>query len=154
MSIGIFIDRNHAPTEREVSAAIGPLQERWKTVVQWTHDTYMTQEDLKFMYGRKYGWALRFRIRGDLAAALYPAQGGFTAQLILNRGALEKADQLPLGKNARDAIAKAHPYAEGKWLFIPIASNRDVDDFKHLLALKCESRSKRKKPTDHSPANE
>lgn len=138
MSIGLFTDRIHEPSAREIAAAIGSSLEQWKDTAKWIRETYSTMDTLKFMYGKKYGWALSFRIRGKLATALYPTKDGFTAQLILNHATLNKAQQISLGKNAHDAIAKAHSYTEGKWLFIPVMSERDMEDFKQLLMLKLD----------------
>lgn len=144
MSIGAFTDRNHCPTEAEMNASVGPMLEEWNALGQWIHSTYRVQEDLHFMYGPKYGWAQRFRAGGALLGCLYPVEAGFTAQVILNPEALRRAEKLNLRKNTREAIARAHPYPEGKWLFVYVANHGDVEDVERLLQLKRESQLKRR----------
>jgi len=79
---------------------------------------------------------VRFRIRGKLLASLYPTKDGFTIQINLSPDAVEQATAMNPGKNVLEAIAKATPYPEGRWLFIPVQSMDDIHDIKHLLALR------------------
>ncbi len=144
MGIGAFTDKNHEPTNAELLKTIGPMVKAWEALAQHLRDTYPVQEDFKFMYGKKYGWALRFRVKGALLTSLYPVPRGFTVQVILKPAALEEAQRLALGENTRLAIAKAHPYPEGKWLFIRIESKSDVQDIQKLLVLKHGMMEKRK----------
>ena len=142
MSIGAFTDRNHCPTESEINGVVGSMLDEWHVLARWLHENYSVHEDLHFMYGKKYGWAQRFRVGGALLACLYPAENGLTAQVILNQEALKRAEQLNLGTNSCEAIARAKPYPEGKWLFIHVAGSGDVRDVEHLLELKRKPRPK------------
>jgi hypothetical protein len=105
------------------------------------------QEDFKFLYGKNYGWARRFRIRGQLLTSLYPVKGGFTAQINLSPNGIEKAQNMKLGKNVQMAIERAHPYPEGRWLFIPVESEKDIQDVERLLALRVEDKHPEKEPS-------
>ncbi len=90
------------------------------------------------MYGQKYGWALRFRIKEKLLVALYPLKNRFTVQIILNKEAIKKSQKMKLGKNVRQTIEYAKPYPEGRWLFISIKSKKDIRDIQQLLVLRAE----------------
>ncbi len=140
MSIGAFSDKTHQPTDAEVLEAIGPRLSIWQELVHFVREKYPIQEDFKFLYGKNYGWALRFRIKGKLLISLYPAEGGFTAQVNLSSEAVEKAQRMKLGKNVQQAIAQAHPYPEGRWLFIPVESEKDYRDIQRLLALRVDTK--------------
>jgi hypothetical protein len=136
VSIGAFADRKHPPTQDEMLSAIGPQLSAWQELIQFIRDTYPSDEDFKFLYGKKYGWALRFRIRGTLLTSLYPTQGGFTVQINLDPAAIEQVQGMKLGENVQQAIAEATPYPEGRWLFIPVESEADLQDVQQLLALR------------------
>ncbi len=140
VSIGVFTDKNHRPTDAEVFEAIGPMLPAWQALTRFIRENYTVQEDFKFLYGKKYGWALRFRIKGKVLTSLYPTQNGFTAQVNLNPAAVKQAQHMKLGKNVQQAIAKAHPYPEGRWLFIPVESKNDIRDIQRLLALRSETK--------------
>jgi hypothetical protein len=136
MSIGLFTDKDHPPTDAEILAAVGPRLDLWQRLLQFIRTSYRAQEDLKFMYGHPYGWALRFRVRGKLLTALYPTAGGFTVQIILSTAAVEQAQRVPLGPHVQQVIAQAHPYPEGRWLFIPVREESDASDVEQLLPLR------------------
>ncbi|HOU13601.1 MAG TPA: DUF3788 family protein [Anaerolineae bacterium] len=140
MSIGAFTDKKHQPTEDEVFAMIGQKLPFWQELTQFIRETYPADEDFTFLYGKKYGWARRFRIRKQLLTSLYPAEGGFIVQINLSPEAVEQALAMQPGKNAREAIARAHPYPEGRWVFIPVGAADDVQDIKRLLALRVETK--------------
>jgi hypothetical protein len=136
MSIGLFTDKEHPPTDAETLAAIGAKLALWQELQQFIRANYTNQEDLKFMYGHPYGWALRFRTRGKLLTALFPTAGGFTVQIILSTAAIEQAQRLTLSPHVQGVIAQAHPYLEGRWLFIPVEAETDARDIEQLLPLR------------------
>ena len=136
MSIGLFTDKTQEPTNAQMHEAIGPGLQLWQSLLHFVREQYPVQEDFRFMYGKKYGWALRFRIKEKLLVSLYPRQGGFTVQVILNPGAVEKARSMKLSRNVEQAISRARPYTEGRWLFIPIETKKDLRDFQKLMELR------------------
>ncbi|HTX79242.1 MAG TPA: DUF3788 domain-containing protein [Longilinea sp.] len=136
MSISAFSDKEHQPTDSEIREAIGSLYSTWQELAQWIREKYTVQEDFKFLYGTNYGWGLRFRIKGKLLINLYPGRSSFTAQIILHPEAVEAAQSMKLGENARQAIERANPYPEGRWLFIPVKSRANLEDVQRLLALR------------------
>ena len=140
MSVGVFTDKKHQPTDDEVLAAIGSRLPLWQELVRHIRAEYPAEEDFRFLYGKSYGWALRFRIKGQLLTSLYPTQGGFTAQVNLGPAAVEQAQGMKLGENVQQAIARAHPYPEGRWLFIPVESEQDLQNMVRLLALRVETK--------------
>ena len=138
MSVGAFTDRKQRPTEDAIREAIGARLPVWQELIHFLRAAYQTSEDLVFLYGKNYGWALRFRVRGKLLTSLYPARGGFTVQINLSRVAVERVQSMKLGERAREAFARAKLYPEGKWLFLPVESAEDVRDIRQLLVLKLE----------------
>jgi hypothetical protein len=136
VAIGIFIDKNRKPAKTEILEAIGPMISIWQKLIHYIREKHLVQEDFKFMYGKNYGWALRFRIKGKLLVALYPSKSGFTAQVILNPEAIRKSQKIKFGENVRETISQAHPYPEGRWLFIPVKSGKDFRDIQQLLELR------------------
>jgi hypothetical protein len=52
---------------------------------------------------------------------------------------------MKLGKNVQEVIARANPYPEGRWLFIPVKSADDIRDIQQLLALRAETKRLQKR---------
>ena len=135
MSIGIFTDKDHPPTMKQILTALGDQRSAWEEFVAFVRAKYPSQAEWKF-YGKNYGWALRFRKSGKALLSLYPAQDSFIVQVILSEATVQATRDLKLGKCVRQVIERAHPFPEGRWLYIPIKSKKDVKDVQQLLAIK------------------
>jgi hypothetical protein len=140
MSFGAFTDKNYQPTETEVVKTLGPMLQAWHALGQFIRENFSVQEDFKFLYGKKYGWALQFRIKGILLTSLYPNDHGLTVQIILDPKAVGRVQCMKFGKSTQQVIASAYPYPEGRWLFIPVKSKNSIRDIQRLLALKSDAK--------------
>ena len=138
MAIGAFTDKEHKPTVAETVAAIGSKQPLWENLTSFIVDSYRLKSNFAF-YGKNYGWALRFRKGGKALLSLYPGQDSFTAQIIVSQAQAEKALSSGLSKEASKIIEDAHPYPEGRWLFLKVESEQDLNDVKQLLMVKSQS---------------
>lgn len=135
MAIGAFTDKLHQPAMTEILASIGSKRQLWENLTSFIGDSYRLKSDFAF-YGKNYGWALRFRKAGKALLSLYPGQESFTAQIIISQAQAEKVLSSGLSKKASKIIEEAHPYPEGRWLFIKIESEQDLNDVKRLLIVK------------------
>jgi hypothetical protein len=95
-----------------------------------------TTEALQFLYGKDYGWALRFQRGGKLLCALFPNKGYFVALLIMNQAQLKQIERMRVTKNIQSALEKANFYREGKWLFIQSENEKDMKGIRTLLEIK------------------
>jgi hypothetical protein len=134
LSVGCFIDKSYVPTEDAIQQSLGSALHLWISLVDIL--CRRTDQKLRYLYGRKYGWAKQFRIKGKPIVALFPNEGYFVALIILNQDQLLAASQLRLHKNAIGAMDAANLYREGKWLFVRVQKPNDLKDIEALLRLK------------------
>jgi hypothetical protein len=144
MAIGVFTKKGHRPTTQEVLAAVGSKRPLWENLTQFVADSYKLKSDFAF-YGKNYGWALRFRKAGKALLSLYPGQEGFTAQIIIGREQAEKALSSGLSQKAIEIIEDAHNYPEGRWLFIKVESEQDLNDVAQLLTVKIQTEQQKRR---------
>ena len=135
MALSAFADRARPPSLDEMLDVVGDKAGLWHTVSAFMRDTYACPGEAKF-YGKSYGWMLWFRVGGRSLLALYPRGGAVTAQITLAPRLVDDALALPLGTVFRRAIEEAHPYPEGRWLFVPLDDADEVEDLKRLVLLK------------------
>ncbi len=140
MSIGLFTDKGNQPTEAQVRDAVGTKLPLWQDLIRAIRERYSVREDFKFLYGKNYGWAVRFRVKGELLVSLFPTQGGFIAQVILSSDAIENALAMEMSKNVQQAITRANPYPEGRWLFIPVETEEDLSDVQQLVEIRAQTK--------------
>ena len=74
MSIGAFTDKKQRPSETEIRDMMGTGLSDWDELVQFVREKYSPEEEFRFLYGKKYGWALRFQMRRKLLTSFYPTE--------------------------------------------------------------------------------
>lgn len=142
MSVGAFTDKEHQPTMRAVLTVIGYKRRLWQNLTKFIANNYQVRGEFK-SYGKNYGWAVRYRKGGKALVSLYPGKESFTAQIVLGQKGAKEALNLQLGRNVRKTIQEAREFPEGRWLFIKVGSDQDLQDVQELMAVKSGSLKKR-----------
>jgi hypothetical protein len=135
MPISAFGDKGREPGQAEIAAALGEALPRWHRLAAFMTATYGVEGALKH-YGKSYGWMLWFRRSGKTLLALYPQQDALVAQVVLGPSLIEPALALPLPSPVRLAIEQAHPYPEGRWLFLRVTTDDEAAAVEQLVLLK------------------
>ncbi len=135
-----FVDRGDEPSRGRVWRALAGSRVAWATLEDHLSRAYGLEGSFHYMYGPRYGWALRFQRGGRLVLAMYPNRGHLTVQVILGRSQVAAACAMKLPMRVARALALAADYPEGRWLFIPLRSARLARQLQPLLALKMSSR--------------
>jgi hypothetical protein len=138
VSIGAFTDQARVPSAKDLKASLGSKLPVWEDLARCGEEICRREGEWKF-YGKNYGWALRYRKAGKALMSLYPGRNGLTVQVVLTEKQVARARALGLSERVRTLMEAAHPYPEGRWLFILITSRRGADEVKRLLAVKSGS---------------
>jgi hypothetical protein len=131
-----FTDRTREPSRGSVRKALAGARVAWDDVEAHLAEAYGLTGSFHFMYGERYGWALRFRRSGRLVLAMYPNQGHLTVQIILGRAHVAAATAMSLPSRVSRVLEAAKDYPEGRWLFIPLRSQKSAQELRTLIALK------------------
>ena len=88
-------------------------------------------------YG-KHGWTIRYRKSGKTLCSLFPEKGAFTALVVLGKKEAEKAFSMMDQFNAsvRKLLDDAEQLHDGRWLWIRVRKQSDIDSIEELLKLK------------------
>ena len=135
MTIGLFVDKEHQPTAKEVLDVLGAKQALWEGLTQFIADNYPIPGEWNFG-GKNYGWNVWYRKSGKTLVTLYPQQQGFMAQIVLGKDQVEQALNLKLGKNVGTILKETPQLHDGRWLFIKVKTAKDVQDIRQLLQVK------------------
>jgi len=135
VSYGAFTDRTSRPGEAEIEVALAGAAALWSEIVSFVEDSFRVRSDWKF-YGKNYGWSLAFKKSGKALVSLYPDAGSFTAQVILKEDQIARAPSELLIPELRAAIDGANPYAEGRWVFLAVSSERELEVVKRLVEIR------------------
>jgi hypothetical protein len=143
MSIGVFTDVFDGEAwdtccvevTRELEAGLGRRGVLWRELTTAMDERYGIEPTL-VPAGAKHGPELKYRKAGRTLVSLLPQEGGFTALVVLGAAESERAFDLQLGRSVRRVLEDASQYHDGRWLFVPVKSKRDVQDLMSLVALK------------------
>ena len=139
-----YVDRKHEPSSGRVRKALGKACAAWGELEGHLNEVYGLKGSFHFMYGQRYGWALRFRRGGKLILAVYPNQGHLTVQVVLGRAQVAMATAMHLSSNIAKVLRAARDYPEGRWLFVPVRSRQSAREMRGLIALKLSRPSRRR----------
>jgi len=131
-----FTEKARRPTQAACRKMLARARAAWDDAVGHLAKTYRITGRLHWMYGERYGWALRFARAGRLVTALYPNRGRFTVQIVLGRWQVTAASAMALPASVAKVLAAAKDYPEGRWLFVPVRTLKGARDLRPLIALK------------------
>ena len=135
-----FMDPEHRPTEKKVLGALGSRAPLWARLTAYLAEAYAIEPTL-VPPSRNYGWDVKYRKGGKTLVSLTPDEGGFTALVVLGEKEAEAARELELGKRVQGVFDDARQLRDGRWLFVQVESERDVEDIEKLLAVKRRPRA-------------
>jgi hypothetical protein len=135
MSKGIFTDKSHKPSAKEVLMNISDAKPLWDDLNSYIEDNYKIKGEYKF-YGKNFGWALRYRKSGRVLISLYPGKDEFMIQIILNAKEVESALELDITEETRKIITSTSQIHEGKWIYLQVTPNNSLNDIKNLILVR------------------
>ena len=135
MSKGIFTDKTHKPTEKEVFEAISSVKPSWDSLINFIENNYKIKGEFKF-YGKNFGWALRYRKSGKVLISIYPGKDEFMVQIILNGKEVENALKLDISPETKKIIIEKPPIREGKWIYLKVTHDTNLTDIKNLILVR------------------
>jgi len=141
MAVGALLDGRRKPSAKDIADVLGRAASLYDDLMKFMDFEYSLIGALEYG-GQKYGWAMEFRKGGKPLATLFPADKKFVAQIVLGRDASAEAAKLNLGNHVREVFDHARQLFDGRWLFIPVTSKRDLEDVKRLIRLKAGTKKK------------
>jgi len=131
MSRGVFADKEIKPSDNDIDQCLGQVKPLWDNITCFVEDKYNVQGEFKF-YGKNLGWAYRYKKSGRVLIALYPGDGEYTVQIILNEEQVNNALSTDISTETRKIIAESRKFREGKWVYVTVPTTR-LEDIKSLI---------------------
>jgi hypothetical protein len=134
-----FIGRTKAPTDADLTAALGAAKPLWDlVVVDMARELELADHEWK-SYGVKHGWAFRLKRGKRNIVHMAPHQGCFSVLFILGERAVGAARASRLGRTATKLLDEAPRYPEGTGIRFEVKRARDVTLVRKLARIKVEN---------------
>ena len=132
MAFSVFDDKDHEPTDQEVTEVVAGTANLWadlRSEIASRHDPL--SEDWVFS-GKKWGWALRLKHKKRAVLYMKPVKGFFYVGFALGQKAVDAAHKSDLAQSVLDLIDGSQKYAEGRGVRIEV---RDEEDLRHVVGV-------------------
>lgn len=131
-----FIGKLTAPTDGDVSEALGPAKALWNRLVSDLSAERTIDNHEWNSYSPKAGWSLKLKQGERTILYLSPCKHCFRVSFALGDKAVKAALDSKLPANVLKLIREAKRYAEGTAVRIEVHSPKDLDGVKKLVAAK------------------
>ncbi len=137
-----MLDKSVQPTEAEIIAAVGERAELWTRIHEYMALHYDFASELKF-YAKKYGWTLRYHKSGRTLCSFFPEAGAFSVLIVLGGKEAAKVEAIKarLNANVRSVFEKTEQLRDGKWMWVRVLEESDIESIKLLLSAKRKPRT-------------
>ena len=143
MNAAPFPDKAAPPAREAVLAALGTSRDRWIRLEDFARRTYGLDGEAIF-FGADSGWCVRYRRSGRALFTLLPRDGGFGALVVVGPSAWVAAADAELSESTRAKWDAAHPYPDGRWLWLDVVDDVAVSDIERLVKLKSPPSKRRR----------
>ncbi len=130
-----FIGSKTPPSERQVTAALGPSAAAWKELIAWLGVQGIAGKEWKSV-APKYGWALCPALNKRNILYLGPCEACLRVSFVLGEKAVAAARDSDLPKAVLKEITEAKRYAEGTGIRLFVRTAKDLAPIKKLVAIK------------------
>jgi hypothetical protein len=132
-----FIGKTEKPTNEELLVALGPSATLWNEYVDWmSSELGVAALEWNGVCVKKYGWALRLKVKARNIVYLSPCAGCFRVAFVLGDKAVAAARAARLPRNATKALAESTRYPEGTGLQLVVKKAKDLAGIRRLAEIK------------------
>lgn len=109
----------------------------WIKLNDYIKSNYKIDKIIKYG-GKNYGWAINYRIGSKSLISLHPERNAFTVLIIFGKKEIEKFNQQreKISSDTKKLIEDTRQYHDGKWIWIRVLEEKQVNDCITLLNIK------------------
>ena len=137
VAISIFEDKSVQPDHVMVSTALGDTHPIWEALCDHIHAAYPDVVGEWKHYGGKAGWSFKLLSKKRNLLFFVPLNNSFRVRIVLGEKATAQALADPAVSEAlKKAIRDSTAYTEGRSIDMDVTRDSQLDEIKHLIALK------------------
>lgn len=133
-----MLDKQHRPTANEFLEHCGVCSNLLEELNGYLIDTLHTEKILRFPYGNRYGWGIKYSIKGKHICDVFAEKDAFTVMLRLSAAQFE-SEYHNFIQDTKECIDKRYPCGDGGWIHYRVLTQQHLHDIKKLLHLKVEN---------------
>ncbi|MDD3400975.1 MAG: DUF3788 domain-containing protein [Eubacteriales bacterium] len=130
-----MLDKQQKPTYEEFINYLGNTKSLFEQLDNYLLLDLKSEKQLRFPYGNKYGWSMKYFIKRSHICDIFAEKGAFSVMLRLtNKQFLEVYNTM--SEYTKQFIDDKYPCGEGGWIHYRVLNPNNLQDIIVLLQLK------------------
>ena len=130
-----MLDKSIRPDISQLVEWCGTSGMLFTDLVRFMAEEICAQSEIRFPYGKNYGWCITFRRKKRLFCDVFAECGALNVMLRLSDDSFYKPYPFLLEYTQKQIDAR-YPCGDGGWIHYRVTNKEHLDDIKKLLALK------------------
>lgn len=136
MSLSIFTDKAHEPTEKDLRSVLGKAYPAWVRLIELVSDRISPISQIWGFTSASTGWGLRLKRNDRVILYMTPREKHFLVSFALGEKAVATAHASKLPTTVLKAIESAPKHAEGRGVRFEVRQAREVAALVSLAEIK------------------
>lgn len=131
-----MLNKEIKPSIIELGSYIGSKAELFHLLNSFLSDTIKTTQEIRFPYGKQYGWCVTHRKGKKLVCDIFAEAEAFTIMVRLSNQQFDNVYDT-LQAETKEIVDNRYPCNNGGWIHYRVLTNEHLKDIQKLLIAKC-----------------
>lgn len=131
-----MLNKEIKPSIEDLGLYINSSAERFHMLNAFLSDHYKTTQEIRFPYGKQYGWCVTHRKGKKLICDVFAEAEAFTVMIRLSNQQFDKVYKT-VQSETREMIDNKYPCGDGGWIHFRVLTKEQLEDIQTLLHAKC-----------------
>ena len=136
-----MLNKQEVPTFDALIRYSGDSGLLWLELDTRMEEKYNMSRQIRFPYGKDYGWSVKYSIKSKHICDLFAETGAFTALFQVSDKAVDTIYN-ELGEYAKAVWADKSPCASGGWIEFRVLNKEHLQDLEKIIHAKVTVRAK------------
>ena len=130
-----MLDKQTVPSFDDMVSYCGDVGELWKEMDQYLCDKLNMKGCIRFPYGNKYGWSMKYSYNNKHICDVFAENGAFMVLIRISDDAIEPIYN-DLSSYAKTLWDNKYPCGSGGWLNYRITNKEQLQDLMKIIDIK------------------
>lgn len=131
-----MLNKEIKPSIEELRLYTGNKAQLFHSFNSFLTDTYKTTQEIRFPYGKEYGWCITHRMNKKLICNVFAEADAFTVMIRLSNQQFNKVYDT-LNPETKQIIDNKYLCGDGGWIHYRVLTDDNLADIKILTNAKC-----------------
>lgn len=130
-----MLNKQELPSLEAMIMYCGENAQLFTSFLQFLQEMYQTTQEIRFPYGKYYGWSVSQRKGKKLMCDVFAEEGAFTVMLRLTNKQYDDVYK-KVCSYTQEYIDNKYPCSDGGWIHYRVLCDEHLEDVKTLVSVK------------------